>query len=87
MISCPIEGRVVEFRHYHLTCILSVFLGLDGTLYDYFQGYEDLQNKKVRFVGNSALRIQEDYLRILRYFRCVSVSILDNNPFGSNDPC
>ncbi|KAF5904283.1 CCA tRNA nucleotidyltransferase 1, mitochondrial, partial [Clarias magur] len=49
--------------------INSMFLGLDGTLYDYFQGYEDLHNRKVCFVGNSALRIQEDYLRILRYFR------------------
>ncbi|XP_066520722.1 CCA tRNA nucleotidyltransferase 1, mitochondrial [Hoplias malabaricus] len=49
--------------------INSMFLGLDGTLYDYFQGYEDLQNRKVCFVGSAALRIQEDYLRILRYFR------------------
>lgn len=49
--------------------INSMFLGLDGTLYDYFQGYQDLQERKVRFVGNAALRIQEDYLRILRYFR------------------
>ncbi|XP_036387800.1 CCA tRNA nucleotidyltransferase 1, mitochondrial [Megalops cyprinoides] len=49
--------------------INSMFLGLDGTLYDYFRGYEDLQNRKVRFVGSAAQRIQEDYLRILRYFR------------------
>ncbi|XP_014908954.1 CCA tRNA nucleotidyltransferase 1, mitochondrial isoform X1 [Poecilia latipinna] len=49
--------------------INSMFLGLDGTLYDYFKGYEDLQNHKVRFVGNAEQRIQEDYLRILRYFR------------------
>uniref|UniRef100_A0A672I0X7 tRNA nucleotidyl transferase, CCA-adding, 1 n=1 Tax=Salarias fasciatus TaxID=181472 RepID=A0A672I0X7_SALFA len=49
--------------------INSMFLGLDGTLYDFFQGYEDLQNRKVRFVGSAARRIQEDYLRILRYFR------------------
>ncbi|XP_033822966.1 CCA tRNA nucleotidyltransferase 1, mitochondrial isoform X1 [Periophthalmus magnuspinnatus] len=49
--------------------INSMFLGLDGTLYDYFKGYEDLQNHKVRFVGSAELRIQEDYLRILRYFR------------------
>lgn len=49
--------------------INSMFLGLDGTLYDYFQGYEDLKNRKVRFVGSASLRIQEDYLRILRYFR------------------
>ncbi|XP_062271638.1 CCA tRNA nucleotidyltransferase 1, mitochondrial isoform X3 [Scomber scombrus] len=49
--------------------INSLFLGLDGMLYDYFKGYEDLQNHKVRFVGNAEQRIQEDYLRILRYFR------------------
>ncbi|KAM7423187.1 hypothetical protein PAMA_010964 [Pampus argenteus] len=49
--------------------INSLFLGLDGTLYDYFKGYEDLQNCKVRFVGSAEQRIQEDYLRILRYFR------------------
>ncbi|KAJ7316993.1 hypothetical protein JRQ81_003155 [Phrynocephalus forsythii] len=47
----------------------SMFLDLDGTLYDYFNGYEDLKNKRVRFVGNAQQRIQEDYLRILRYFR------------------
>uniref|UniRef100_A0A8C8RRX9 tRNA nucleotidyl transferase 1 n=1 Tax=Pelusios castaneus TaxID=367368 RepID=A0A8C8RRX9_9SAUR len=49
--------------------INSMFLGLDGTLFDYFSGYEDLKNKKVRFVGQASQRIQEDYLRILRYFR------------------
>ncbi|XP_055503691.1 CCA tRNA nucleotidyltransferase 1, mitochondrial [Leucoraja erinacea] len=49
--------------------INSMFLGLDGTLYDYFNGYEDLKNKKVRFVGDPSQRIQEDYLRIMRYFR------------------
>jgi len=44
-------------------------LGLDGTLYDYYGGKEDLADKKVQFVGNAEARIQEDYLRILRYFR------------------
>ncbi|KAF7250090.1 CCA tRNA nucleotidyltransferase 1, mitochondrial [Varanus komodoensis] len=43
--------------------------GLDGTLYDYFNGYEDLKNHNIRFVGHAEQRIQEDYLRILRYFR------------------
>lgn len=49
--------------------INSMFLGADGTLYDYFGGYEDLKNRRVLFVGNAKKRIQEDYLRILRYFR------------------
>ena len=44
-------------------------LGLDGSFYDYFDGREDLIERRVRFVGDPRLRIQEDYLRILRYFR------------------
>jgi len=49
--------------------INSMFLGMDGELYDYFDGHLDLQNRAVRFVGDPVQRIQEDYLRILRYFR------------------
>lgn len=49
--------------------INAMFLGFDGTVYDYFYGYEDLQKRKVRFVGDADDRIKEDYLRILRYFR------------------
>ncbi|XP_054288691.1 CCA tRNA nucleotidyltransferase 1, mitochondrial isoform X2 [Macrosteles quadrilineatus] len=49
--------------------INSMFLGLDGTLYDYFHGYDDLMKRRVVFVGDATKRIQEDYLRILRYFR------------------
>lgn len=49
--------------------INSMFLDLEGKLYDYFYGYDDLQKKKIVFVGNASQRIKEDYLRILRYFR------------------
>ena len=41
----------------------------DGTVYDYFDGAADLRAGVVRFVGEPVLRIREDYLRILRYFR------------------
>jgi len=44
-------------------------LDFDGTLYDYFDGMDDLQNSQSRFVGDPEQRIKEDYLRILRYFR------------------
>lgn len=47
----------------------SLFLGQDGTVYDYFNGVEDLKERRVRFVGEPEQRIREDYLRILRYFR------------------
>lgn len=49
--------------------INAMFLGLDGSVYDYFFGYEDLKDRHVRFVGNADTRIKEDFLRILRYFR------------------
>lgn len=49
--------------------INSMFLGFDGSVYDYFFGYDDLKKNRVVFVGDAATRIQEDYLRILRYFR------------------
>ncbi len=44
-------------------------LELDGTLYDYFGGLEDLKAEKAKFVGDAGSRMTEDYLRILRYFR------------------
>ncbi|CAL8098401.1 unnamed protein product [Calicophoron daubneyi] len=40
-----------------------------GRIYDYFDGQNDLKDRRVRFVGDAAARIKEDYLRILRYFR------------------
>jgi poly(A) polymerase len=40
-----------------------------GRLYDYFSGRSDLAAGRVRFVGEAAQRIREDYLRILRFFR------------------
>jgi poly(A) polymerase/tRNA nucleotidyltransferase (CCA-adding enzyme) len=41
----------------------------DGAVYDYFGGIADLRAGILRFVGDPARRIAEDYLRILRYFR------------------
>ena len=36
---------------------------------DYFGGLDDLEARKVRFIGDAHDRIREDHLRILRYFR------------------
>lgn len=41
----------------------------DGAIHDYFGGIEDLHAGRVRFVGDAATRIAEDYLRVLRFFR------------------
>ncbi len=44
----------------------------DGAVFDYFDGVADLRSGRVRFVGDPATRIAEDYLRILRFFRFFS---------------
>jgi poly(A) polymerase len=43
--------------------------GTDGVVHDYVGGLEDLKARRVRFIGDPARRIAEDYLRILRFFR------------------
>jgi poly(A) polymerase/tRNA nucleotidyltransferase (CCA-adding enzyme) len=40
-----------------------------GEVFDYFGGIADLRAGRVRFVGEPATRIAEDFLRILRFFR------------------
>lgn len=44
-------------------------VGLDGVVHDPFDGVADLQAGRVRFVGDPHQRIEEDYLRLLRFFR------------------
>ena len=49
--------------------INAMSMGRDGGVWDYFGGAEDLAAGRVRFVGDAAARIAEDYLRVLRFFR------------------
>lgn len=41
----------------------------EGNVWDWFGGRDDLARGVVRFVGDPATRIAEDYLRALRFFR------------------
>lgn len=48
----------------------TLLLDLDGNIYDPTgRGLEDLEARRIVFVGDPAQRIAEDYLRILRFFR------------------
>jgi poly(A) polymerase len=49
--------------------INALYADLDGNVFDFFGGLEDLQAGRVRFIGEAKARIAEDYLRILRFFR------------------
>lgn len=47
----------------------ALYASADGEVFDYVDGMRDLKAGRVRFVGDAATRIREDYLRILRLFR------------------
>lgn len=50
--------------------INALSMSLDGECFDPLeQGIRDLENRHLRFIGDIRRRIQEDYLRILRFFR------------------
>jgi poly(A) polymerase len=49
--------------------INALSVGADGVVHDYVGGLEDLAARRVRFIGEAELRIAEDYLRVLRFFR------------------
>ncbi len=40
-----------------------------GEVFDYFGGLDDIAARRVRFIGDPLVRIAEDHLRILRFFR------------------
>ena len=47
----------------------AMYIDFNGKLYDYFNGLEDLINNNISFIGDAQKRIDEDNLRILRFFR------------------
>ena len=49
--------------------INSIYSDIEGNLFDPFNGKKDLRDGKIKFIGDPATRIKEDYLRILRYIR------------------
>jgi tRNA nucleotidyltransferase/poly(A) polymerase len=44
-------------------------LSADGVVHDHVGGIADIEARRVRFIGDPARRIKEDFLRILRFFR------------------
>ncbi len=49
--------------------INAIYADIEGRVFDPLNGMLDLQNGIIKFIGSPEERIQEDYLRILRYFR------------------
>ena len=49
--------------------INSIYLSIDGKIFDPQMGSVDLKNNNVKFIGDPQKRIEEDYLRIIRFLR------------------
>ena len=49
--------------------INAIYMNRYGKIFDPHSGREDLKNKIIKFIGDPDKRINEDYLRILRYIR------------------
>ena len=49
--------------------INAIYMDKRGKIYDPQNGRHDLKKSKIRFIGESSLRIEEDYLRIIRFIR------------------
>jgi poly(A) polymerase len=47
----------------------ALYAGMDGELFDPLGGLNDCLSGRVRFIGDPALRIEEDRLRVYRFFR------------------
>lgn len=62
--------------------INSLAMDINGCIYDYYGGLEDIKNKVIRFIGNPLDRIIEDPNRIIRAIRFFTV--LDDFNISSN---
>ena len=49
--------------------INAIYMDRKGKIYDPQNGREDLKNNEIKFIGDSFTRIEEDYLRIIRFIR------------------
>ena len=49
--------------------INAIYLDQNGKLFDPHNGSKDLKDKKIKFIGSPQERIEEDYLRIIRFLR------------------
>ena len=49
--------------------INAIYMDINGKIFDPQMGTVDLKNKNIKFIGDPQKRIEEDYLRIIRFIR------------------
>ena len=61
--------------------INAIYMDRRGRIYDPQDGTKDLKKNEINFIGDSSARIEEDYLRIIRYIRfCIQYNINQPDP-------
>ena len=82
------DNMVLDAQRRDFT-INALYYDSQGIVYDPLEGgIDDLNHKKIRFIGTPHNRISEDYLRILRYFRFLArfgMDSYDETVFLSHD--
>lgn len=66
-----ISSYEVDSKRRDLT-INALYLNKNKELFDYNNSLDDLENGIIKFIGEPEKRVEEDYLRILRFFRFYS---------------
>jgi poly(A) polymerase len=88
-ISCDGRRAVIEYTHdffqdalrRDFTINALGYCPFEQKIFDYFEGLEHLKQKRVIFICDPILRITQDHLRILRFFRfsaCYAEDFDDN---------
>lgn len=67
-VTVPTQSWTLDAQRRDFT-INALYCDESGTVYDLVDGYGDVLAQRVRFIGAAEQRIEEDYLRILRFFR------------------
>ena len=68
----PVQNIEEDAKRRDFT-INAFYCSFNGEIIDPLGNLEDLNNKRLNFIGDPESRITEDYLRILRFFRFIAV--------------
>jgi poly(A) polymerase len=67
------SGSVFEDAKRRDFSINAIYSEQNGTILDPLNVIADITDKRIKFIGDPYLRIKEDYLRILRFFRFLAL--------------
>ena len=85
-VTLPTEDIYVDSLRRDFT-INALYLTKSGQIFDFHNSKEDLQNRNLRFIGDPHQKLEEDILRLLRFFRFLSPFQDQTIPFDPHILC